>query len=132
MRRVLNEGMVMRFGGRGDSPDNVQPSAIDAFCRMAMDNSVFGHNAILERLSRFDNSAMFSAVDDEPELDEYVQTLFLDNLGDHGYDVNGDPYGEFKKMQGELSGEPAEREAAAVPAQSAMEFMNAFGKIFAR
>ena len=94
------------FGGRADAVKEPGADAVTMFNRMAMDNPVYGHNSILERLNSFDNSARFSN-DEEAELDAYVQTLFLEPLGEKGYDVNGDPYGEFKKMQAELTGDEA-------------------------
>ena len=97
------------------------------FNRMAMDNPVYGHNLVLERIASFDNSSRYTE-DDEAELDQYVQTLFLEPLGEHGYNVNGDPYGEFKKMQAELTGETYSPENSY--AESAEDFMNSFSLIF--
>lgn len=115
------------FGGRADAVKEPGTDAVSRFNRMAMDNEMFGHNLVLERLASFDNSARFSS-DDEEELDAYVQTLFLEPLGERGYDVNGDPYGEFKKMQAELTGEKYEPENSY--AESAEDFMNSFSLIF--
>jgi hypothetical protein len=42
--------------------------------------------------------------------------------------VNGDPYGEFKKMQAELTGETYSPENSY--AESAEDFMNSFSLIF--
>lgn len=132
-KRPLNEGdcgLVMMFGGRGEAPEETA-SAVDMYNRMAMDNTQFGHNLVLDRLSKFDNSSRYS-FDEEPELDAYVQTLFVDSLGDHGYDVNGDPYGDFKKMQGNLTGESPAPEPIEADLSSALAFMNSFGKVFAK
>ena len=115
------------FGGRAEAVKEPGADAVTMFNRMAMDNPVYGHNLILERLNSFDNSARFSN-DDEAELDAYVQTLFLEPLGEKGYDVNGDPYGEFKKMQAELTGETYSPENSY--AESAEDFMNSFSLIF--
>lgn len=115
------------FGGRADAVKEPGADAVTMFNRMAMDNPVYGHNLILERLNSFDNSARFSN-DDEAELDAYVQTLFLEPLGEKGYDVNGDSYGDFKKMQAELTGETYSSENSY--AESAEDFMNSFSLIF--
>ena len=115
------------FGGRAEAVKEPGMDALTRFNRMAMDNPMYGHNLILERLNSFDNSARFSN-DDEAELDAYVQTLFLEPLGERGYNVNGDPYGEFKKMQAELTGETYSPENSY--AESAEDFMNSFSVIF--
>ena len=115
------------FGGRAEAVKEPGMDAVTRFNRMAMDNPMYGHNLILERLNSFDNSARFTN-DDEAELDAYVQTLFLEPLGERGYDVNGDPYGEFKKMQAELTGETYSPENSY--AESAEDFMNSFSLIF--
>ena len=115
------------FGGRAEAVKEPGMDALTRFNRMAMDNPMYGHNLILERLNSFDNSARFTN-DDEAELDAYVQTLFLEPLGERGYDVNGDPYGEFKKMQAELTGETYTPENSY--AESAEDFMNSFSLIF--
>lgn len=119
------------FGGRADATSaEPEMTVMDRFNQMALENPLFGRNAILDRLSQFDNSAMYSS-DDEPELDEYVQTLFIDNLGENGYTLNGDPYGEFKKMQADMMGTEVEPEGPAY-AESAADFMAAFGQVFGK
>lgn len=118
---------IIVFGGRAEAVKEPGMDAVTRFNRMAMDNPMYGHNLILERLNSFDNSARFTN-DDEAELDAYVQTLFLEPLGERGYDVNGDPYGEFKKMQAELTGETYSPENSY--AESAEDFMNSFSLIF--
>ena len=115
------------FGGRAEAVKEPGMDAVTRFNRMAMDNPMYGHNLILERLNSFDNSARFSN-DEEAELDADVQTLFLEPLGERGYDVNGDPYGEFKKMQAELTSETYSPENSY--ADSAEDFMNSFSLIF--
>lgn len=115
------------FGGRADEVKEPGADAVTMFNRMAMDNPVYGHNLVLERIASFDNSSRYTE-DDEAELDAYVQTLFLEPLGEHGYNVNGDPYGEFKKMQAELTGETYSPENSY--AESAEDFMNSFSLIF--
>lgn len=115
------------FGGRAEAVKEPGMDALTRFNRMAMDNPMYGHNLVLERVNSFDNSARFSS-DDEAELDAYVQTLFLEPLGERGYNVNGDPYGEFKKMQADLTGETYSPENSY--AESAEDFMNSFSLIF--
>lgn len=115
------------FGGRADAVKEPGADAVTMFNRMAMDNPVYGHNLVLERIASFDNSSRYTE-DDEAELDQYVQTLFLEPLGEKGYDVNGDSYGEFKKMQAELTGETYSPENSY--AESAEDFMNSFSLIF--
>lgn len=115
------------FGGRADEVKEPGADAVTMFNRMAMDNPVYGHNLVLERIASFDNSSRYTE-DDEAELDQYVQTLFLEPLGEKGYDVNGDSYGDFKKMQAELTGETYSPENSY--AESAEDFMNSFSLIF--
>lgn len=115
------------FGGRAEAVKEPGADAVTMFNRMAMDNPMYGHNLVLERIASFDNSSRYTE-DDEAELDQYVQTLFLEPLGEKGYDVNGDPYGEFKKMQAELTGETYSPENSY--AESAEDFMNSFSLIF--
>ena len=120
------EGLII-IGGRGEPEPQNGGSAIDRFNREAMDNAMFGRNLVLERLASFDNSGRFSN-DIEPELDQFVQTLYLEPLGDNGYDVNGDPYGQFKKMQAEMTGEEVVPENSY--AENAADFMASFSAIF--
>ena len=115
------------FGGRADAVKEPGMDALTRFNRMAMDNPMYGHNLVLERIASFDNSSRYTE-DDEAELDQYVQTLFLEPLGEKGYDVNGDSYGDFKKMQAELTGETYSPENSY--AESAEDFMNSFSLIF--
>lgn len=115
------------FGGRAEAVKEPGADAVTMFNRMAMDNPVYGHNLVLERIASFDNSSRYTE-DDETELDQYVQTLFLEPLGEKGYDVNGDSYGDFKKMQAELTGETYSPENSY--AESAEDFMNSFSLIF--
>ena len=115
------------FGGRADEVKEPGADAVTMFNRMAMDNPVYGHNLVLERIASFDNSSRYTE-DDEAELDQYVQTLFLEPLGEKGYDVNGDSYGDFKKMQADLTGETYSPENSY--AESAEDFMNSFSLIF--
>ena len=115
------------FGGRAEAVQEPGLDAVSRFNRMAMDNPVYGHNSVLERIASFDNSDRFTS-DEEAELDAYVQTLFLEPLGERGYGINGDPYGEFKKMQAELTGEEYTPENSY--AESAEDFMNSFSLIF--
>ena len=115
------------FGGRAEAVKEPGADAVTMFNRMAMDNPVYGHNLVLERIASFDNSSRYTE-DDEAELDQYVQTLFLEPLGEKGYDVNGDSYGDFKKMQAELTGETYSPENSY--AESAEDFMNSFSLIF--
>lgn len=115
------------FGGRAEAVKEPGADAVTMFNRMAMDNPMYGHNLVLERIASFDNSSRYTE-DDEAELDQYVQTLFLEPLGEKGYDVNGDSYGDFKKMQAELTGETYSPENSY--AESAEDFMNSFSLIF--
>ena len=124
-------GLVMAEGRGWDDVGLDSVPAIDRFNRMAVDNPVYGHNDILARIGEFDNSRYYSAVDNEPELDAYVQTLYLDNFGENGYSVDGDPYGEFKKGYAGPAPEAGERMYPEVAAQNAAEFIQKFGQIFA-
>ena len=71
------------FGGRAEAAKEPGMDAVSRFNRMAMDNPMYGHNLVLERIASFDNSSRYTE-DDEAELDQYVQTLFLEPLGEKG------------------------------------------------
>jgi hypothetical protein len=118
------------FGGRAEAVKEPGLDAVSRFNRMAMDNPVYGHNSVLERIASFDNSDRFTS-DEEAELDAYVQTLFLEPLGEKGYGINGDPYGEFKKGYAGPAPESGESMYPELAAQNAAEFISQFGKIFA-
>ena len=126
-------GGLYRVDGRGYNDTAPTESAVDRFNRWAMDNPIYGKNDVLERMSHFNNSSFFS-VPDEPELDEYSQTLYLGGPVEH--DIDGDPYAEFKRMQTDLVGEtPDEQQTAEtfypeLASQNAAEFIAQFGKIF--
>jgi hypothetical protein len=124
-------GLVMVDGPGWDSSPLEGEPAISRFNRMAMDNPIYGHNDILDTMSKFDNSKFYAIQDDEPELDEFVQTLWLDGVEDHGYNVDGDPYGEFKKGYDGPAPETGESMYPELAAQNAAEFISQFGKIFA-
>ena len=124
-------GLVMVDGPGWDSGPIEGEPAISRFNRMAMDNPVYGHNDILDRMSKFDTSGYYAIQDEEPELDEFVQTLWLDGVEDHGYSVDGDPYGEFKKGYAGVAPEAGESMYPEIAAQNAAEFISQFGKIFA-
>ena len=127
-------GLIM-VDGRGWNDDVPPESAVDRFNRMAMDNPTFGRNLVLERLSKFNNASYYKLADDEPELDCYSQTLYVN--GDGVTDsATGDAYGEFKKMQEDLSGNPGADSSTGcaypeLAAASAADFIAQFGKIFA-
>lgn len=123
-------GLFMVDGPGWDAPV-IKESALDRFNRMAMDNPMYGHNKILDTMSRFDNSNYFQMHDEDEELDKYVQTLFIDDVGEHGYDVDGDPYGEFKKEYNGPAPEVGETMYPEVAAQNAAAFLAQFGKLFA-
>lgn len=124
-------GLVMVDGPGWDSGPTEGEPAISRFNRMAMDNPIYGHNDILDTMSRFDNSRYYALQDVEPELDEFVQTLYLDGVGEHGYDVDGDPYGEFKKEYAGPAPDAGETMYPELAAQNAADFIAQFGKIFA-
>lgn len=124
-------GLVMVDGPGWDSSPLEGEPAISRFNRMAMDDPMYGHNDILDTMSKFDNSRFYMLQDEEPELDEFVQTLWLDGVEDHGYNVDGDPYGEFKKEYSGPTPETGENMYPELAAQNAAEFISQFGKIFA-
>ena len=126
----LGGGLYMAEGRAWDSP-LIKESAIDRFNAMAMDNPVYGHNSVLDTMSRFDTSGYYNLHDDDDELDQYVNTLFLDDVGEHSYDVDGDPYGEFKSQYSGAAPEVGESMYPEVAAQNAADFLAQFGKIFA-
>ena len=118
MRMETDYETVMRLLGLTDQMLHAQSDPMLSFPRGDIHD-------IREAISRIRIEGLFL---DEAELDAYVQTLFLEPLGERGYDVNGDPYGEFKKMQAELTGETYTPENSY--AESAEDFMNSFSLIF--
>ena len=124
-------GLYMAEGRGWDDAGMDSVPAIDRFNRRAVDDPVYGHNDILARINEFDNSRYYGVVDTEPELDQYVQTLYLDNFGDNGYSVDGDPYGDFKKEYSGPAPDAGESMYPEVAAQNAADFIKQFGQIFA-
>jgi len=124
-------GLVMVDGPGWDAPVLKEP-AISRYNRMAIDDPRFGHNDILDTISRFDNSRYYAIQDDDDdELDEFVRTLYLDDVGENGYNVDGDPYGQFKKEFDGVAPEPDQPMYPELAAQNAADFIAQFGKIFA-
>ena len=116
------------FGGRAEANDPERVDAVTRFNRMAVDDPRYGHNMILDRIASFDNSARFTT-DEEEELDKYVQTLFLEPLGNRGYDLNGECYGDYQKEQAASAGLEYQEENCY--AENAADFLNSFGMLFA-
>lgn len=99
--KVCMEGVeapgLMAFGRGYGEDSSFNSDATTMFNRMATLNDPFSgtSNPILQRLSDFENNRQYKfTVDDEPELDAYDKTIFIndDDMGDGAYSVNGNPY----------------------------------------
>ena len=79
--------------GRGYGETGTGGNAVDEFNdRMMMRDPYTGRtNPIMARLHQFaENNASKYSVDTEPELDKYVDTLFLGDMGPEAFTVNGE------------------------------------------
>lgn len=134
---------MMAFGRAYDTPASDGPSVIDRFNAMACANDPFigGTNMVLARLQEFErNNASKYGVDEDPELDDYVKTLFVteDDLGPESFLINGEnPYRVAEKV---ADGDPIDLQKSEPVGHSADNgtepeiddgFLSAFGNMFA-
>lgn len=96
-------GMIAWGRGYGEEPVTDEPSALDMMNMAMMMNDPYtgGRNLVLSRVNDFDlrNADRFTE-DLEPELDEYTQTLFIDDMGPEAYTINGEnPYRALERIQ---------------------------------
>ena len=106
--RPLNEGVelpnMICFGrGYGENSNPMDTSVIARFNSLAARNDPYtgGINPVLARTQQFEyNNASRYSVDPDPELDKYVDTVFVDDMGPEAFTVNGEnPYRVLDKIR---------------------------------
>ena len=106
--RPINEGVelpsIMCWGrGYGETNDAMDMSVIDRFNNMVARNDPYTGraNSVMNTVNNFaaKNASKYSA-DPNPELDAYVDTLFLGDMGPEAFTVNGEnPYRVLEKIR---------------------------------
>lgn len=96
-------GMIAWGRGYGEEPVSDEPSAMDIMNMSTMMNDPFtgGRNIVLSRVNEFDlkNAGRYTE-DTEPELDDYTQTCFIEDMGPEAYTVNGEnPYRAMERIR---------------------------------
>ena len=107
-KKPLHEGIdapsVLLFGrGYGESPSLGSVDATTRFNQMATMSDPYsgGVNPVMARVANFSrqNAPKYTA-DPNPELDEFVDTLFVYDLGPEAFTINGEnPYRLLEKIQ---------------------------------
>ena len=129
--------------GRGYGESGAGSNAVNEFNnRMMMRDPYTGQtNPIMARLNQFaENNAGKYSVDTEPELDKYVDTLFLGDMGPDAFTVNGDknPYRLLEQIRAGEDVVPAHHGIAVMPSQMPVtqekapedEYLATFDEIF--
>lgn len=107
-KRALREGVelpsVLAFGrGYGEPAGQGGMDATTRFNRMTTMSDPYsgGINPVMARVAGFDQHNAFKySVDPNPELDQFVDTLFLYDLGPEATTINGEnPYRLLEKIQ---------------------------------
>lgn len=106
-KRPIHEGVelpnIMCWGrGYGETSNAMDMSVIDRFNNMVAKNDPYTGqaNVVMNTVNRFtaNNAGKYSA-DPNPELDAYVDTLFLGDMGPEAFTVNGEnPYRLLEKI----------------------------------
>ena len=106
--RPLNEGVelpsIMCWGrGYGETNNAMDMSVIDRFNNMVARNDPYTGraNVVMNTVNKFraNNAGKYSS-DPNPELDAYVDTLFLGDMGPEAFTVNGEnPYRVLEKIK---------------------------------
>lgn len=107
-KKTLYEGIdapnVLLFGrGYGEVPGGGDNDATTRFNQMATMSDPYsgGVNPVMARVANFSrqNAPKYTA-DPNPELDEFVDTLFVYDLGPEAFTINGEnPYRLLEKIQ---------------------------------
>lgn len=106
-RKPINEGVelpsIMCWGrGYGETSNAMDMSVIDRFNNMVAKNDPYTGqaNVVMNTVNRFTaNNANKYTADPNPELDAYVDTLFLGDMGPEAFTVNGEnPYRLLEKI----------------------------------
>lgn len=127
------------FGRQYDEPSVGEGSVVDRFNAMVAQADPFTgtSNAVMQRLAEYaHNNASKYSVDDEPELDEYVTTLFIDpDMGPEAFEINGEnPYRVLEKIKDgdsiEITKAPIEQAPKNEEPGINDDFLASFGKVF--
>lgn len=106
--KPLTEGVdipsMICFGrGYGETNNAMDTSVISRFNSLVTRNDPYTGriNPVLARLQQFDaNNASKYTVDKDPELDKYVDTVFVDDMGPEAFKINGEnPYRLLEKIR---------------------------------
>ena len=107
-KKPLHEGIdapgVLLFGrGYGETPSIGSVDATTRFNQMATMSDPYsgGINPVMARVANFSrqNAPRYS-VDPNPELDAFVDTLFVTDMGPEAFTINGEnPYRLLEKIQ---------------------------------
>lgn len=106
--RPLHEGVelpnMICFGrGYGENSNPMDTSVIARFNSLAARNDPYtgGINPVLARTQQYEyNNASRYSVDPDPELDKYVDTVFVDDMGPEAFTINGEnPYRVLDKIR---------------------------------
>lgn len=150
-KKPLHEGIdapgVLLFGrGYGETPGIGSVDATTRFNQMATMSDPYsgGINPVMARVANFSrqNAPRYS-VDPNPELDEFVDTLFVTDMGPEAFTLNGEnPYRLLEKIQSgedvsemmqtpsavqEIHRLPAQNEPEAID-DSFLDFASMFGE----
>ncbi len=107
-KKPLTEGvelpnMICWGRGYGEGTNPMDTSVISRFNSLVARNDPYtgSINPVLSRIQQFNaNNASKYTVDPEPELDKYVDTVFIDDLGPEAFTVNGEnPYRVLDKIR---------------------------------
>lgn len=131
--------MIVFGRGYGDDNSFSESSATERYNAMVSMFDPFrdgASNPILSTIAQFERNRDYEFQEDlEPELDEYVQTLFLtdEELNNDSYTVNGDtnPYALLDKLN-EVVPQPVVKASAEPETEPGIndDFLLNFGKVF--
>lgn len=124
-KKPLHEGvelptMICWGRGYGEGSNPMDTSVISRYNNLVARNDPYTGqvNPVLSRLQQFEaNNASKYTVDPDPELDKYVDTLFIEDMGPEAFTVNGEnPYRVLDKIRaGEEVDIPVRHGVAARP-----------------
>lgn len=95
--------MICWGRGYGENTNAMDTSVINRFNNLVARNDPYTGmaNPVLSRIQQFnDNNASKYSVDPDPELDKYVDTVFVDDMGPEAFTINGEnPYRVLDKIR---------------------------------
>ena len=107
--------------GRGYGESDAGSNAVEEFnARLSARDPYTGRiNPVMARVQQFsENNASKYSVDSEPELDRYVDTLFLGDMGPDAFNLNGEnPYRLLEKIRAGEDVVPVRHGTAVTPSQ---------------